>query len=182
MPVVRAVDAGREFANMPTARIAAAQDAEAAVDVLRRSIMELCVSDHRNDPTTLQKWLENKNVENFQSWLASKHNFCVVTEMDGRVNGVGLVNRGGELLLCYITPESVGHGFGSAILAALENKARAWGVRKLRLESTVRARPFYERHGYISAGESTSGFGSSCCYPYVKDLQTDCNSSGREPA
>jgi hypothetical protein len=70
---------------MPTARIAAAQDAEAAVRVLRRSIMELCVSDHRNNPTTLQKWLENKNVESFQSWVTSKHNFCVVTELDGRL-------------------------------------------------------------------------------------------------
>jgi GNAT superfamily N-acetyltransferase len=167
---------------MPTARIAAAQDAEAAVRVLRRSIMELCVSDHRNNPTTLQKWLENKNVESFQSWVTSKHNFCVVTELDGQVNGVGLVNRGGELLLCYITPESLGRGFGSAILVALENKARAWGVQKLRLESTVRARPFYENHGYISAGESTCSFGSSCCYPYEKDLQTNCSSSVRESA
>src|SRR5262245_17215789 len=119
---------------MPTARIAAAQDAEAAVRVLRRSITELCVSDHRNDPTTLREWLENKTVENFQSWLSSKNNFCVVTESDGQVNGVGLVNRGGEVLLCYVTPESLGRGFGSAILAALENKARAWGVQKLRLE------------------------------------------------
>ena len=144
--------------------------------------MELCVSDHRNDPTTLQKWLENKTVESFRSWLASKNNFCVVTELDGQVNGVGLVNRSGELLLCYVTPGSLGRGFGSAILVALENKARAWGVGKLRLGSTVSARPFYEGHGYISAGESTCSFGSSCCYPYEKDLQTNSSSSGREEA
>ena len=160
-------------AEMPTARIARPEDAEVAVRVLRRSITELCVPDHHNDPTTLKKWLENKTIENFHSWLAVKSNLCVVTESDGEVNGVGLVNREGEIQLCYVTPESQGRGFGSAILAALEDQARAWGVHKLHLGSTISARPFYERHGYISLGESTCGFGLSRCYPYEKGLQTN---------
>ena len=78
----------------------------------------------------------------------------MVTESNAEINGVGLVHRAGEILLCYVAPESQGHGYGSAILAALEGKARTWGLDKLRLGSTVSARPFYERHGYISAGES----------------------------
>ena len=158
---------------MPTARIAEPRDADAAVRVLRRSITELCVGDHHNDPTTLKKWLENKTVENFYCWLATASNFCVVTESNAAINGVGLVNHAGEILLCYVAPESQGHGYGSAILAALEAKARTWGLDKLRLGSTVLARPFYERHGYISAGESTCSFGSSRCYPYEKILQTN---------
>jgi GNAT superfamily N-acetyltransferase len=158
---------------MPTARIAEPRDADAAVRVLRRSITELCVADHHNDPTTLQRWLENKTVENFHSWLAADSNFCVVTESNAEINGVGLVHRTGEILLCYVAPESQGHGYGSAILAALEVKARTWGLDKLRLGSTVSARLFYERHGYISAGESTCNFGSARCYPYEKILQTN---------
>jgi GNAT superfamily N-acetyltransferase len=158
---------------MPTARIAEPRDADAAVRVLRRSIAELCVADHHNDPTTLQKWLENKTVENFHCWLATESNFCVVTESNAEINGVGLVHRAGEILLCYVAPESQGHGYGSAILEALEAKARTWGLDKLRLGSTVSARPFYERHGYIAAGESTCSFGSSRCYPYEKILQTN---------
>jgi GNAT superfamily N-acetyltransferase len=158
---------------MPTARIATVEDAEAAVRVLRRSITELCILDHLNDPTNLQKWLENKTVETFHSWLSSKTNFCVVTELDAQVNGVGLLNRDGELLLCYVSPESLRLGFGSAIVLALENEARVWGIQKLHLGSTVSARSFYESHGYVSAGESTCSFGLSSCYPYEKDLQTN---------
>jgi GNAT superfamily N-acetyltransferase len=158
---------------MATTRIAEARDADAAVRVLRRSITELCVADHHNDPTTLQKWLENKTVKNFLSWLAAESNFCVVTESNGEINGVGLVDRAGEILLCYVAPESQGHGCGRAILSALEAKARTWGLDKLRLGSTVSARSFYERHGYISAGESTCSFGSARCHPYEKILQTN---------
>lgn len=140
--------------------------------VLRRSITELCVEDHHNDPETLQEWLANKTVKSFRSWLRSKDNFCVVTELDGQVNGVGMISRRGEILLCYITPESVGRGFGSAILEALENQAQAWGTQTLRLGSTTSARAFYEKHGYVSAGNATCSFGSSCCYPYAKALRT----------
>ena len=155
---------------MPTARIAEPRDAEPAVAVLRRSITELCVPDHRNDPATLQAWLANKTVENFLSWLTSANNFCVVTELDNEVNGVGLVNRDGEVQLCYIAPESQHHGFGGAILTALEQQAGVWGLDKLRLGSTLSARAFYERHGYRPTGESTCGFEASCCYVYEKRL------------
>jgi GNAT superfamily N-acetyltransferase len=158
---------------MPTARIAEPRDADAAVLVLRRSITELCVADHRNDPTTLQKWLENKTVENFHAWLAAESNFCVVTESNSEVNGVGLVHREGEIRLCYVAPGNQGRGLGSAILTALEDKARTWGLHKLHLGSTLSARPFYERHGYTPGGQSTGGFGSSRCYPYEKTLQTN---------
>ena len=68
--------------KMPTARIAEPRDADAAVRVLRRSITELCVADHHNAPTTLQKWLQNKTVENFHSWLAAESNFCVVNRIE----------------------------------------------------------------------------------------------------
>src|SRR4051812_29939763 len=118
---------------MPTARIAEHRDGEAAVSVLRRSITVLCVADHRNNPAALQEWLENKTVENFNAWMTSKDNFCVVTEVDTQVIGVGLINRGGDIQLCYVAPECQGRGFGSAILAALEDAACTWGVHKLRL-------------------------------------------------
>ena len=158
---------------MPVARTATPEDAEAAVRVLRRSITELCVGDHRSDPATLGEWLANKTVDSFRAWLASDRNFCVVTESDAAVNGVGLINRSGEVLLCYVTPEALGRGFGSALLAALESEARRWGVHKLRLDSTLFARRFYEKHGYVSAGDAVCSFGSSCGYPYEKALNTE---------
>jgi putative acetyltransferase len=118
----------------------------------------------------LDKWLENKTVENFHSWIGSTDNYCIVAELDGHVNGVGIVNRRGEIELCYISPGMQRRGIGTAILAALEERARSWGVRKVRLASTVSARAFYEKNGYRPGGTSTCGFGVSRCYPYEKDL------------
>ena len=41
-----------------------------ACDVLRRSIVELCVADHRNDPKILAQWLANKRPCIVASWVA----------------------------------------------------------------------------------------------------------------
>lgn len=159
------------FPHRPNARAAETRDAEAAIVVLRRSIVELCVDDHRNDPATLGKWLENKTVEHFHAWLANDSNRCVVAESGGTLNGVGMIGRNGEILLCYVLPEAQGRGYGRAILGALEEQAAAWGLQKLRLASTTLARPFYEKHGYVAAGDHRAcGVGMASCYPYEKTL------------
>jgi len=152
------------------------RDAQAATDVLRRSITELCALDHRGDSDTLGKWLANKTPQDFLSWLASDDNFCVVAEADSHVVGVGLLHRSGEIRLCYLAPGAQRKGIGKAIYLALEEQAKAWGLRTLRLESTVSARQFYERQGFLSAGTVTPGFGISHCHPYEKQLQP----TGRE--
>jgi GNAT superfamily N-acetyltransferase len=155
---------------MMHARIARTGDAEAAVDVLKRSITELCVIDHRNDAATLQQWLSNKTVENFLAWIGSLDNFCVVTEDEAGVNGVGMLNRRGEIQLCYVSPDTQRRGCGAAILAALEEQAAKWALPRVHLASTEGACAFYEKHGFRPGGESTCGFGVTRCYPYEKNL------------
>ncbi|HKB61288.1 MAG TPA: GNAT family N-acetyltransferase [Burkholderiales bacterium] len=163
---------------MVAVRKAEPRDAEAAAAALRRSITELCTLDHHGDADTLAKWLSNKTPRDFLSWLAAEDNLCVVAETNKQIMGVGLLHRGGEVRLCYLAPGAQGQGLGKAILGALEEKAREWGLRRLHLESTVSARPFYERVGYRPAGAAKPGFGISHCHPYEKKLQPD---PGPEP-
>lgn len=156
---------------MVTVRPATSKDAEMAVQVVRRSIEELCTDDHHNDAVTLAGWLANKTPENCRSWIANPDNFCVVAEVDGRLSGVGLIHRGGEIKLFYLDPGVQRQGIGRAIHAALKTQARAWVLRRLRLDSTFLARPFYEALGYRAAGEPKPRFGMLQCYPYEKLLQ-----------
>jgi GNAT superfamily N-acetyltransferase len=167
---------------MIAVRRADPKDAEEAADVLRRSITESCALDHQGDADTLARWLANKTPQNFLSWLASDDNFCVVAEADSHVVGVGLLHRSGEIRLCYLAPSAQRKGIGKAVYSALEEQAKAWGLRTLSLESTVSARQFYEGLGFRSAGMATPGFGISHCHPYEKQLQPDplMQASGRK--
>lgn len=158
---------------MISVRPAEQRDAEAAIDVVRRSIAELCVADHRNDEETLGLWLANKTPQNFLAWLSNVDNFCVVVESSDRLLGVGVLQRGGEILLFYLAPGAQRQGLGKLVHAALERKADQWGLTTLHLDSTAMACAFYEALGYRRSGPATKRLGVLQCFPYAKQLQPD---------
>jgi N-acetylglutamate synthase-like GNAT family acetyltransferase len=150
-------------------RLATLADAPAAVSVLRESITLLCKADHQGDAGTLEQWLRNKTPEHFRSWCADADTRLVVSELAGAIAGVAALHRSGEIRLCYVSPNCARSGVGLALIGALEDHARAWNIKCLSLHSSLTARHFYERCGYVSAGDSTLFFGLRC-YPYAKVL------------
>ena len=66
-------------------RDAVPEDAPAGCLVMRRSIAELCVADHKNDPAILARWLGNKTVENFVDWIRQPDNSLMVAVEDGKI-------------------------------------------------------------------------------------------------
>ncbi len=158
--------------NRPIVRPATDADAESAVDVLRRAITEVCIADHQNDTPTLERWLRNKTPEQFCRWRSASDNFMAVAVVQETICGVGAIRQSGDLDLCYVHPAWQRRGIGRALLLAMEAQAREWRVRTLRLISTVTARAFYERHGYVFLAEgSAPGYGILYDYHYTKTLQ-----------
>jgi GNAT superfamily N-acetyltransferase len=161
-------------------RVAIADDAPAAVAVLRASITQLCIEDHRNDQATLERWLRNKTTENFCQWVADPEKLVVVAEVATVLCGVGAIRATGDLDLCYVQPGRQRSGVGRAILDACEAQARRWRLTQIQLISTATARSLYERHGYLFVGEaSVRGYGALRDYYYVKSLAAaECERSG----
>ncbi|HEX2671617.1 MAG TPA: GNAT family N-acetyltransferase [Polyangiaceae bacterium] len=145
-------------------------DARDAVEVVRRSIAELCAADHQHDGPTLERWLRNKTPEHFASWCADADNRTIIAELSGVIAGVALLHCSGEVRLFYVKPECVRSGVGQALLHALEAQARDCQIACLKLESSLTARPFYERHGFVSTADSRPHFGVLRGYPYTKAI------------
>lgn len=125
-------------------------DAPTAVDVLRRSISELCHEDHRDDPAEIDSWLENKTVETWFLWVDHPDAAVFVAEENAILCGVGMVRADGEILLNYVAPEARFKGVSKALLSALEAETWARGATLATLESTRTARRFYLANGYVS--------------------------------
>jgi GNAT superfamily N-acetyltransferase len=149
-------------------RKAAPADAAAACALLRRSIAEVCEPDHRGRPEVLDAWLANKTPETVTTWFASPSNHAIVAERDGELLGLALLTQAGKLALCYVEPGALRSGVGRALLAAVEDQARAWDIRKLHLHSPGSCATFYERHGYANAGIEKSCFGLECSLMWKK--------------
>ncbi|NBD28937.1 MAG: GNAT family N-acetyltransferase [Alphaproteobacteria bacterium] len=127
-------------------------DAAEAVNALRRSITELCIADHKNDPAEIEGWLSNKTVETWRHWIARDDSVVLVAERYRKIIGVGMATLNGDILLNYVHPDARFGGVSKAILSGLEDVLRARGIRRCRLESTVTAQSFYESCGFRSKG------------------------------
>jgi GNAT superfamily N-acetyltransferase len=151
-------------------RDAVAEDAPAACQVLRRSIVELCVADHRNDPTILMRWLSNKTPEIVASWIASPNNCLLVAVELGSILAVGSITKAGEVTLNYVSPDARFRGVSRALLGALETRAIERGNVRCTLTSTETARRFYLANGYVEDGLLAGKFGTRASYPMSKRL------------
>jgi histone acetyltransferase (RNA polymerase elongator complex component) len=133
-------------------RKATPNDAEAVCAVLVRSIKGICAPYYENDKEILAQWLENKTPDNVRQWIESDRSYCVVA-VDGKDLVVGFANiSGSEIMLNYVLPEALHQGIGKRMLQALENHAIAAGVEQIEVVSSVPAKEFYERNGYVSNG------------------------------
>lgn len=139
-----------------TVRNGRPEDAEAAIDTLRRSIAELCRDDHGDDPETLDGWLGNKTEPSWNEWLSNADRWVFVAESAGTVRGVGMMSAAGEVMLNYVDPDARFMGISKTLLAHMEQIASSRGLERCFLESTRTALSFYLSSGYarVDAGEN----------------------------
>jgi GNAT superfamily N-acetyltransferase len=151
-------------------RVARPADAPAACQVMRRSIAELCIADHRNDPEILRRWLANKTPEIVASWIAKSNNTVKLAVEGDAILAVGSVTDAGEIQLNYVSPEARFRGVSRALMRALEAGARERGATTCTLISTETARRFYLAIGYVEDGAPSGKFGAAGGYPMSRSL------------
>jgi hypothetical protein len=88
-------------------RDAVPEDAAAACEVMRRSIAELCVADHHNDPGILERWLGNKTPEIFKSWIQPGNSVLVAVE-NGTVRRIGKLFETPSCFLDFLFRNALG--------------------------------------------------------------------------
>lgn len=152
-------------------RPATTADAGAACIVLRRSIAELCLADHRGDPAILHAWLANKTPETVAAWSAdATRRVALAVDDAGSVLGVGMAGPAGTIELNYVSPDARFRGVSRAIVRDLEGWLRSRGHARCTLVSTATARAFYAALGYRDDGPPRATFGVSTSQPMARAL------------
>lgn len=130
--------------DAPVIRRATLDDRQAIYEIQRSAILETCRRSYPEEDVTVWAGLLSPD-----SYHAIHDRYFVVAERSGRIEGFGqLDEQEGEVEAIYVSPAAEGRGIGSAILRHLEERARACGLKELKVRSTLNAESFYARHGY----------------------------------
>jgi putative acetyltransferase len=72
-----------------------------------------------------------------------------MAERDGTPIGFMTIDRDGYIDLAFVRSRTAGQGIGWRLYEAIEAWARQHGVTRLTTEASKKARPFFERQGWI---------------------------------
>ena len=149
------------------------EHSEEVCNVLKQSINELCAPDYNYDENILNDWLANKTPENVKNWIESKTNYSLVAlTKENEIVGFILMSESGEILLNYVLPQYKNQGIGKHLLNSLELYAKNLGLRNIRTVSTITAKSFYERNGFVKNGEPMYVGSILGDFPLIKELAT----------
>lgn len=155
-------------------RRAESQDASSIIEVLERSIQEICSKDY--EPFEIKAW-STRTLRPAQWEGIIARDFVWVVENDNKVMGFGhlaLMDKDeAEILGLYFVPEILNLGLGKLMFGHFYEVCHAHEIKRITLLSTRTAKTFYERNGFmISAGETTLEMQGVpiACYPMMKSL------------
>ena len=141
---------------MLTIRRATQEDKEAIWRVHGSAIRGTCASHYSQE--VIEIWAGRLRPEKYAEAI-DKNDFFVAEE-GGRVVGFGeLGPEAGAVQGLYVSPDVKGRGVGWRLLCTLEERARAHGLKSLRLTSSLNAVAFYERAGFKAVEELTETIG-----------------------
>lgn len=144
-------------------------------DVARRSLE----ASYSLNPTTIESAIEQwyDEGELAEKFDADDHVFVGVGDGDDLVGfaetTVSEDGHAAELLWLHVAPEARGQGAGDRLLAAIQDTVGERGVTNLRgrvLEDNVDGNDFYQRHGFVKAGQTEVEIDGR---PYVENVYVE---------
>ena len=138
------------------------------------SIKRLCGKHYTHEQ--LNAWTSVLTPSVYEQALKEKA-FLVANDSQQNLMGLGILDaHSAEISAIYIHPDAVGKGVGTKLLYKLEEIARNSNVAKVTLHSTLNAKGFYQKHGYLDHGLTFHRLSNGSkleCVRMFKDLPTD---------
>ena len=127
-------------------------DAPPLLHLFRDTIRRVNVRDYTDEQ--VRAWAPD-DIDPVRWASRFEGRFVVVAEADGRPVGFAELEADGHIDRFYVSADHQGMGVGRAVLAAVLAEAERRGLRRLFVEASVTARPFFERYGFVVLAEQT---------------------------
>ena len=133
-------------------RAARAGDLPGLIDLYRATVHAIGAGHYT--PQELTAWAsDDLRPEDWAPRLA--RNTALVAEDDGTLLGFAELSPEGAVDMLYVHKDHQGRGVATALLAALEARARDRGLARLTTNASRIARPFFLRRGFALLASQT---------------------------
>ena len=123
------------------------QDAPEIVRLFRDTIRRVNIKDYSLEQ--VRAWAPDEiDVAAWEGRLSSSSQSTYVAEQDGQIVGFADFEASGHINCFYVHADHQREGVGSSLLAEIENEAVRCGRRRIFVDVSITARPFFEKHGY----------------------------------
>jgi putative acetyltransferase len=120
-------------------------DLDAVLKVFQGAVRQVAARDYI--PEQVEAWAPDPPDR--EQWRRRLGRCAVfVCEASGRVAGFISVDATGYVDLLFVDPSHLRRGIASALMAHAKDWALERGVRRLTADSSITARPFFERAGF----------------------------------
>jgi len=133
------------FPPKPALRPYLPADAFALAELFRASVEELTGDDYGEAQQAA--WIATADDEDaFGARLAQ--NLTLVATLAGSPVGFASLKGTDHIDMLYVHAAAAGQGVATALIDALEKLSQARGAKRLAVDASDTARPFFERRGY----------------------------------
>ena len=127
-------------------------DAPALLDLFRDTIRQVNRRDYSAEQ--IRAWASEAIDPG--EWAARfEDRFVIVAWDEGRPVGFIELEPDGHIDRMFVAAEWTGRKIGSVLLAVVVAEARTRELARLFVEASITARPFFERHGFVTLAEQT---------------------------
>ncbi len=160
---------------MLTVRRFRPSDAPGLVGLFRETVRNVNARDYSE--AQVKAWApDDIDIRRWCEVVASR--YTLVAEDDGELAGFGELEPDGHIDRFYVHAGRQRRGIGRAIMQGLLAEARRRGIPRLRVESAVTGRAFFESQGFRVLGDQVV----HCRGVELKNLRMECDLSAQTPA
>ncbi len=119
-------------------------DAVSVASLHRNTIRAVNSKDY--PPENIRIWSGRTSAKGFRE-SASKCFRWVALDQE-KIVGFADISKEGKFWGLYVHKNYIRKGIGTKLIQKVEEKAKALGVKRLKVQATLTARTFYKKHGY----------------------------------
>jgi len=148
----------------PEVRLATEEDWEPIIQARAASVNTVCIE---HTPAEIAAWIVKGQRQD--QWSGAERPLVLVAEQSGNLIGFSQIDlMTGSIHALSVNPDQIGQDVGRSLLLAMQDRARATGLRRITVEATLSSVAFFQARGFLPVRTGSKALPDGTALPCVE--------------